>query len=152
METRSASSLNRRTFLTATLMLTHGAIAATPDSSLIVSVTYDGSGKVSQSNKIYVALWDTPDFVKENSKFKPLETKAIAGKSGPVRFDKIPKNPVYVSLVYDPAGLYDGTTPPKPGVVMGLYSTEQGIPTPIQLKPGQTITIAARLDDSTKIK
>jgi hypothetical protein len=144
--------INRRSFLIVTSLTTALALAATPESKLAVRVNYDGKGTVSPSHKIYVALWDTPDFVKENSKYKPLDTKTITAKSGVVQFNKVAKNPVYVSLVYDPAGSYDGTSALQKGYFIGLYSTEQGIPTPISLKPGQTTTVTARLDDSTQVK
>jgi hypothetical protein len=127
---------------------------ATPaaDSTLEVRVSYAGAGVVDASHKLYVMLWDTPDFAKDDSKLKPVDSKAVTAKSGSVQFARIKKNPVYISMVYDPRGVYDGKVPVPAGASIGLYSSEQGIPAPIALKPGQTASVVARLDDSTMLK
>jgi hypothetical protein len=123
-----------------------------PDSTLEVRVSYGGAGVVDPSHKLYVMLWDTPDFAKDDSKLKPLDSKAITAKSASVQFTKIKKNPVYISMVYDPRGGYAGKVPVSAGASIGLYSSEQGIPAPISLKPGQTASVTASLDDSTMLK
>jgi hypothetical protein len=123
-----------------------------PDSTLEVRVSYTGEGVVDPSHKLYVMLWDTPDFAKDGSKLKPVDSKAVTTKSAAVQFTKIKKSPVYISMVYDPQGRYTGKVPAPPEASVGLYSSEQGIPTPIELKPGQTASVTARLDDSTKLK
>jgi hypothetical protein len=145
----------RHVLLSATLFaqLAHSQPQApAPDSTLEVRVTYTGAGVVDSSHKLYVLLWDTPDFAKDDSKLKPLESKAVTTKSAAVQFTKIKKSPAYISLVYDPQGGYTGKIPAPANASIGLYSSEQGIPTPIELKPGQTASITARLDDSTKLK
>jgi hypothetical protein len=123
-----------------------------PDSTLEVRVSYFGAGVVDPSHKLYVMLWDTPDFAKDDSKLKPLDSKAITAKSASVQFTKIKKNPVYISIVYDPRGGYAGKVPVPAGASIALYSSEQGIPAPIPLQPGQTASVIARLDDSTLLK
>jgi hypothetical protein len=146
----------RRHFLLSATLFAHLAKSQpqTPalDSTLEVRVTYTGAGVVDPAHKLYVMLWDTPDFAKDDSKLKPLDAKAVTTKSAAVRFTKIKKGPVYISMVYDPQGGYTGKVPAPANASIGLYSSEQGIPTPIELKPSQTASITARLDDSTKLK
>jgi hypothetical protein len=148
--------MKRRELLFSALLLATPAVAQTnaptQDSTLVVRVTYAGEGQVNPSHKLYVAVWDTPDFIKDDSKLQPLDSKAVTSKTSTVQFTGLKKNPVFVSLVYDPAGTYDGNSRPPAGASLGLYSHEQGIPSPIQPKPGQTTSVAARLDDSTKVK
>src|SRR5690242_20129747 len=99
--------MNRRNFMLvgASLFPAFAANSQGNGASLIVRLTYTGSGTVDESHKIYVALWDSPDFVKEGSA-EPMAAKPISSKSGSVHFDDIQKNPVYVSMAYDPTGAW----------------------------------------------
>jgi hypothetical protein len=97
-------------------------------------------------------LWDTPDFVTGNSSAAPIASTTIASKSDMAHFDDLQKNPVYLSMVYDPSGKWDAASPPPPGSSVGLYSTEPGVPAPIKLEPGKTTKISATLDDSFKMQ
>jgi hypothetical protein len=148
--------MHRRKFLLSAALFTQLAQSQppipAPDSTLEVRVSYADAGVVDPANKLYVMLWDTPDFAKDDSKLKPLDSRAITGKSAPVQFTKIKKNPVYISIVSDPRGGYAGKVPVPAGAAIFLYSSEQGIPAPISLKPGQTATVTASLDDSTMLK
>jgi hypothetical protein len=56
--------MKRRFFVLsgAALVSALAAYAQTGSPKLIVQVSYTGSGKVDESHKIYVALWDNPDF------------------------------------------------------------------------------------------
>ena len=145
--------MNRRNFMLAGASLC-SALAAnsqTKGASLIVRVSYTGSGTVDESHKIYVALWDSPDFVKDSAgSMEPMAAKPVASKSGSVRFDDISKNPVYVSMAYDPTGAWQADRPPPAGSSLGLYAKQPGVPAPIQLKPGKPTTISVTLDDSVK--
>jgi hypothetical protein len=147
--------MDKRKFLfggTAALVFALAAGAQTESSKLIVQVTYTGSGTVDESHKVYVALWDTPDFMKDGSAAMPIDIKAVTSKSAPAQFDDIKKNPVYVSMVYDPTGKWEATSAPPAGSSLGLYAKEPGTPAPIQLGPGKTTNISATFDDSFKMK
>jgi hypothetical protein len=141
-----AKQMQRRPLLVLAALFTQLAVsqpqAPAADSTLEIRVSYAGGGVVDSSHKLYIMLWDTPDFAKDDSKFKPLDSKALTSKSGSVQFSKIKKGPVYVSMSYSP-----NTAAPS----VFLYSTEQGIPTPINLKSGQTTSITARFDDSSRM-
>jgi hypothetical protein len=145
--------MTRRTFVLsgAALVSALAAQAQTGSSKLIVQVSYTGSGKVDESHKVYVVLWDDPDFVK-GSAAMPIAAKSVTSKSAAAEFDNVEKNPVYVSMVYDPTGKWDAMSPPPTGSSLGLYGKEPGTPAPIQLQPGKTTTITATFDDSFKMQ
>jgi hypothetical protein len=148
--------MDRRNFLlagTAAFVFALAAGAQTENSKLIVQVSYTGSGTVDESHKVYVALWDTPDFMKDSgSGIMPIDIKAVTSKSAAAQFDDVKKNPVYVSMVYDPTGKWEATSAPPAGSSLGLYAKEPGTPAPIQLQPGKTTNISATFDDSFKMK
>jgi hypothetical protein len=119
--------------------------------TLQVHVSYSGAGAVDQSHKIYVALWDSPDFVKPSGGgSRPFAVASLSSKTGTVNFEDVEKNPVYVSMAYDPSGNWKGDTEPPIGTVLGLYSKEPGTPAPVQLESGKVTKITAKLDDSFK--
>jgi hypothetical protein len=98
-------------------------------------------------------LWDTPDFAKENaSGVMPIAVKGVTSKSAVAEFDDVQKNPVYVSIAYDPTGKWEANSPPPAGSSLGLYAKEPGTPAPIQLQPGKATKISVKLDDSHKMK
>jgi hypothetical protein len=147
--------MGRRNFLlsSAAFVSALAARAQTGSSKLIVEVSYTGSGTVNESHKIHVVLWDTPGFVNANDPAMPIAIEAIASKSAPAQFDGVQKNPVYVSMVYDPAGRWDAASAPPSGSSLGLYATtEPGTPAPVQLQPGKTTKITATFDDSFKMQ
>lgn len=96
--------MERREFLIGVMMVAPALAGRTEDLKLIVKVKYTGPGTVDESHKIYVALWHTPDFVKEGSQLAPVSLKSTASNDGSVEFADIQKSPAYVSMVYDPTG------------------------------------------------
>ncbi len=92
---------------------------ASGGSKLQVRVNYSGTGTVDDKHKIYVALWDSPDFVKSDTA-PPFATQAASSKNGMVTFDDVKKTPVYVSTAYDPTGQWDAQSPPPDGSSLGL--------------------------------
>jgi hypothetical protein len=144
--------MKRRSFLLCVIMLLPlvGVFAQTPKPTILeVHVTYTGAGTVDESHKLFVTLWDTPDFAKQDAAgIAPIATMPITSKSGTATFADIQKNPVYVSLGYDPTGKWDAQSEPPSGTSLGLYSTEPGVPAPLPLEPGKTTKVSATLDDS----
>src|SRR5579863_2317896 len=67
-----------------------------------VQVNYTGRGTVDQSHKIFVALWDSPDFAQPNAQVMPVAVKHVDSKNGIVSFSDVQKTPAYVSAAYDP--------------------------------------------------
>jgi hypothetical protein len=145
--------MDRRSFLVSGTVFSALTIRAQTESSkLVVQVSYTGSGIVDESHKVYVVLWDTPDFVKGDASSQPITLKGVNSKSAAVQFDDVQKNPVYISMVYDPTGKWEGTTAPPTGASLGLFQKEPGIPAPIKLEPDKTTKISAAFDDSFKMK
>jgi hypothetical protein len=147
--------LNRRSFIASGFLLSSVAsltrASAAKGSTLQVHVTYTGEGAVDADHKLYVSLWDTPDFVKgAATPIAPIAMTSVAAKSAVAEFNDIEKNPVYVGMVFDPTGKWDAQSDPPSGTSLGLYSTEPGVPAPVQLEPGKTTKISATLDDSYK--
>ena len=119
-------------------------------STLQVHLNYTGTGTVDENHKIYVALWDSPDFVK--SEMPPFATQPASSKDGVVTFENVKKTPVYVSTAYDPKGQWDAQSPPPDGSSLGLYSKTPGQATAVDLKPGKITKIELAFDDSVKMK
>ena len=144
--------MERRTFVFAgaALVSTVAALAQTEHSKLVVQVNYTGSGKVDEAHKVYVVLWDSPDFVKGSTE-APIGVKGVTSKSAKAEFDDLQKNPVYVSMVYDPTGQWDAMSPPPSGSSLGLYAKTPGTPEPVHVQPGKTTTVSAKFDDSSKM-
>jgi len=143
--------MNRRYFVLSGVVFASALAAEGESSSLDVAVTYTGTGTVDESHKVYVAVWDTPDFMKGDAGAGPIAMKAVALKSDVAHFDSLSKSPVYVSMLYDPSGKWDAASNPPSGCSVGLYSTEPGTPAPIKLDPGKTTKISATFDDSQKL-
>ncbi|MDQ2840665.1 MAG: hypothetical protein M3Y72_06425 [Acidobacteriota bacterium] len=115
-----------------------------------VRVHYTGTGTVDENHKIYVVLWDSPDFVE--GKAMPVELKPTTSKNGTVTFSDVKKLPAYVSVAFDPNGGWDGKSgPPPEGSSLGLYSKEPGKPEPINVAASKQTTIEVLFDDTVKM-
>jgi len=150
----SSIRMDRRDFLLSGTVLVSTLTVGAQDkkSKLEVQVSYTGSGAVDESHKVYVVLWDNPNFITEEAGAPPIELKGVVSKSAAVQFSDVQASPVYVSMVYDPSGKWDATSPPPPGSSLGVYAIEPGKPAPIPLEPGKTAKISATFDDSYKMK
>lgn len=136
------------------LLLTARSTALPQDSSapskLQVRVNYTGAGKVDEKHKIYVVLWDSPDFVSGGA--MPVETQPTSSKNGVVTFADVKKTPAYVSSVFDPSGAWDAESAPPEGSSLGLYSKSPGKPEPVEVNGGKTATIELVFDDTVKMR
>jgi hypothetical protein len=147
--------MNRRAFIFGSVVLaSFEAFPQSPagkseGSTLEVHLSYTGSGAVDEAHKLYVAVWDSPDFVKEGANaITPIAAMRVMSKSGTATFEDIHKTPVFLSMAYDATGKWDGKSDPPSGTSLGLYSKEPGVPAPIDLEPGKKTKVAAELDDS----
>jgi len=148
--------MDRRNFLrSGTVFAMAFAMRAQDKSSnanLEVQVSYTGSGSVDKAHKVYVVLWDNPNFVTEEAGGPPIGLQGVSSKSASVQFDNVEANPVYVSMVYDPSGQWDAASPPPSGSSLGFYATEPGKPAQVTLEAGKTTKISVSFDDSLKRK
>jgi hypothetical protein len=147
-------TVDRRNFLLSGTAFVSALTIHAQDKSanLAVHVSYTGAGTVDKSHKVYVVLWDNPNFITEEAGAPPIGLQGVSTKSETVQFDDVQKSPVYVSMVYDPTGQWDAASPPPAGSSLGLYAIEPGRPAPIALEPGKTAKISATFDDSSKMK
>lgn len=117
-----------------------------------VQLDYTGSGTVDQDHKIFVALWDSPDFAQPNAHVMPVAVKSVASKDGIVSFSDVQKTPAYVSSAYDPNGKWDGQSgPPPTGSSLGMYSNAPPKPEPINVASGKSVKVKITFDDSHKM-
>jgi len=141
----------RRNFLITGAAFALAASAQTSGSKLDVAVSYTGEGTVDEGHKIYVVIWDSPDFMKGDSGSIPSAMQAVTSKSATAHLDGLQKSPVYVSMVFDSTGKWDAASPPPSGSPIGVYWKEPGTPTPVELDSSKTVSITATFDDSIKM-
>ncbi len=127
-----------------------GALLAPAQQGLTLQVQmhYTGSGTVDETHKIYVALWDSADFVDHGA--PPIAVKSTTSKNGTVTFSDIQKSPVYVSAAYDPTGQWDAQSEPPKGSSFGMYSKAPPKPEAINIAPGKAVKVTISFDDSNK--
>ncbi len=117
-----------------------------------VQINYTGSGTVDQDHKIYVALWDSSDFMKPGTQMMPVAVKFVTSKNGIVSFMDVKKTPAYVSAAYDPTGKWDGQSgPPPAGASLGMDSDAPPNPNAIDVAPGKSSKATIKFDDSHKM-
>jgi hypothetical protein len=117
--------------------------------TLKVKLSYTGAGTVDEKHKILVFLFDSPDFIQGS--VMPFSMKSAQAKDETVTFGDIDKSPVYVATVYDPAGAYDGQSPPPSGSSVGMYGTPPDKPEGVKIDEGKTAEIALHFDDTGKM-
>jgi hypothetical protein len=118
--------------------------------TLKVKLNYTGTGTVDDKHKIFVFLFDSPDFTQGG--VMPIGSMPASSKNETVKFDDTGKSPVYVTTVYDPSGAYDGMSgPPPSGASLGMYSKTPGTPEPVTIDEGKTVEIELAFDDTAKM-
>ena len=123
------------------------AQASADKRTIQVDIDYTGSGTVSASHRIYVALWDSSDM----SGGPPVAVLSLNSKKGTVTFSDVQRVPAFVSAAYDPTGNWDAQSPPPSGTSLGMYSKNPPNPQPIDVAPGKTVKVTITFDDSVKV-
>jgi hypothetical protein len=119
---------------------------------LKIKLHYTGSGPVDEKHKIFVVLFDSPDFTSGGAG-PPIAVKAATAKQETVTFSEVATSPVYAASSYDPSGNYDGESgPPPSGASLGMYSKAPGAPAPIGLEPEKTVQVELTFDDTVKMR
>ena len=118
--------------------------------TLKVKVHYTGSGTVDDQHKIYLALWDSPDFATSRSAI-PIAVQAASSKDQTVTFDAVSASPVYVSAAFDPSGQWNAQSAPPSGSSLAMYSKAPPKPGAIEIRPGDTATVDLSFDDRVKV-
>jgi hypothetical protein len=119
------------------------AAAAPPETTLEVTVRYTGAGQIDDNHKLWIWLFDQPDFMNG----MPIAVQSVARSGGEANFTGIPSAQVYVAANYDVNGGYQGGPPPS-GSPAGAHQLN-GQPVPVP--PGPAAAIELRFDDSFRI-
>lgn len=135
------------------LLIVAGALVspAQRGRNLQVDIHYTGSGTVDDNHKIFVALWDSPDF-QDASGGQPVSVQSTNSKNGTVSFTDVQKIPAFVTTAYDPSGHWDAHSNPPSGSSLGMYSKAPPKPEPIDIAPGKTTKITISFDDTHKVQ
>lgn len=142
----------RRTFFLALGLAALASLAGAQgkaDKSLTVKLSYTGSGSVDDKHKIFIFLFDSPDFVQGG--VMPIRSQVATEKEQKVTFTELTQDTVYAVAIYDPKGEYEGMSGPPQGASTGLYSNSPGVPAPVKLEGGKPVEIALTFDDSVKM-
>lgn len=121
----------------------------TQSRTLKVHLNYTGSSKVDENHKVYLALWDSPDFM-QGASSAPIAVLSATTKDATLTFSNLDKSPVYVNAAFDPTGRWAADSAPPSGTIIGLYG-DGGTPKPINISPGKTETVTLTFDDSQKV-
>lgn len=144
---------SRRAFLSLAILGLGGLVAQENQSTtrtLTLKLSYTGAGTVNEKHKLYVFLFDSPDFIK-GEQIPPIGAKTAVTKSETLTFT-VTTSPVYIVAAYDIAGTYDGQSgPPPSGSPVTVYMTEPGVPTPIKIEAGKTAEVELTFDDTIKM-
>jgi hypothetical protein len=118
--------------------------------TLKAKLNYTGAGTVDDKHKIYVFVFDSPDFIQRQDAM-PIAFGSTAAKDGLVTMADLSTSPVYLIAVYDPSGAYEGMSKPPTGASLAIYGKNPGEPGPIAIEAGKTIQVDVPLDDSFKM-
>lgn len=118
--------------------------------TLKMKMNYTGAGTVDDTHKIYLFVFDTPDFM--SGTVMPVAFANTPSKNGVVEVSELNSSPVYIVAAYDSTGGYDGVSgPPPSGSSITFYSKSPGAPEPVKIEPGQTTEVEVAFDDSMKM-
>jgi hypothetical protein len=127
------------------LMLAAASVAAQRAPNLTVTVSYKGKGPVDEAHDILVFLFDHPE---PTASSNPVGLYTVSKNGGTATFTVPREDPVFIVMVYDANGDYDGRSgPPPPGTPIATYS-RAGKPVPVT--PGPGVKVTASFDDSKR--
>jgi hypothetical protein len=122
-------------------------MAQTAGGDVNVTVTYRAkAAKVDDTHGIWVFLFDHPNVTADS---RPLANQVVRKNGGTATFTGVTSAPVYVYVVYDEKGTYDGNAgPPPAGAPIGSYSKDGKTPAPV--KPGAAAKIKVTFTDARR--
>jgi hypothetical protein len=118
------------------------APAAAGAQNVAVTVTYTGKGPVDAGHGILVFLFSTPDI---GAGSEPIASPLTIEKNGgTVTFKEVSASPVYIAVVYNESGNYNGIGGPPPvGTPVAIHSKDVKDPNspPLAVTPGPKTTV-----------
>ena len=118
--------------------------------TLKVKLKYTGPGTVDEKHRIFVFVFDTPDFVRRED-VMPIAYDSGAAKDATLTISDVATSPVYLIAIYDPTGGYEGMSKPPTGCYLGIYGTTPGEPGAIAIEAGKTAQVDVAFDDTIKM-
>jgi hypothetical protein len=122
--------------------------AQTPPSTLKVTVRYTGVGQVDASHKVFIWLFDNPDFMTNPGSVIPVAESALQRNGDVATFSGVTAAQVWIAVMYDQGGGFEGNAPPPSGSPAGTY-LENGQPAPVATGPTGSVTV--NFDDSFRV-
>ncbi len=116
---------------------------------LTVAVTYKGKGPVDATHEIWVFLFDTAAI---GQGVRPLSAQTIKKSGDAATFKNVTQDPVYVAVVYDEKGDYDGNSAPPPAGTPIAYYNVEGKPVASPIKTAGGAKIRMSFSDSLRMQ
>ena len=91
--------------------------------SLDVTVRYTGPGTVDAENRIWVWIFASPDFATNPAAAAPVGEGSISTNGGVATFANLPAE-VWVGVIFDERGGFQGQAPPPSGSPAFAYSVD----------------------------
>ncbi len=114
----------RRWFLISFVVFALAGLAAAQVHSLKVKVKYEGPGEVNDQHRIWVFLFDNPNFNQPGAMPIGMGSSDING--GEIDFSGLTASTVYLATMYDHNGNYLAMGPPTTGTPVGVYADAAG--------------------------
>ena len=118
--------------------------------TLKVKLNYSGPGTVDEKHRIFVFVFDSPDFVRQEN-VMPIASDSGSAKDATLTFSNVSASPVYLIAIYDLTGGYEGMSKPPTGCSLGIYGTTPGEPGAIAIEAGKTTQVDVPFDDTIKM-
>ena len=118
--------------------------------TLKVKLNYSGPGTVDEKHRIFVFVFDTPDFVRREDAM-PIAFDSGSAKDATLTFSDVTTSPVYLIAIFDPTGGYEGMSKPPSGASLAIYGKTPGEPGPIVIEAGKTTQVDVAFDDTIKM-
>lgn len=132
------------------LVFLFAALAATTvvaqTHTLNLKLNYEGSGAVNADHRLWVFVFDTPNFNQPGA--MPIGVANTDSNGGVVTISGLTAPEVYVAAMYDEKGDYLAMGPPSTGTPVGVLADADG-PTPIALDGDTEAEIT--FDDSVRM-
>ncbi len=121
--------------------------AASGTHTLQVKVEYQGQGPVDPDHRIWIFVFDNPNFGQGGSMPIAMASSDTNGKV--VEIGGLSADTVYIATMYDEAGGYLAMGPPSPGTPVGVHGDATG---PKGIALADTKEVEVYFDDSFRMQ
>jgi hypothetical protein len=113
---------------------------------LEVTVEYTGAGEVSETHRLWIWVFDTPDFA--TGAAMPVAERWLSDNGGMATFEDVGERPVWIAVAFDADGGFAGNAPPRRGWPVSTHVVN-GAPAPVT--PGDAGRARIVFDDSMRM-